>query len=474
MERESKNSGRLFEARPFFFYDTQMIALPDTVRRFAQRYRDAGYRLYVVGGAVRDELLKMKVSDFDFATSAPPDVTQSLFRRTIPTGIDHGTITVLFEGVPYEVTTFRVEGTYGDHRRPDSVHFSDSLHEDLRRRDLTINAMAIDPLTGELHDPFGGRDDLRMRIVRTVGSPAERFGEDALRMVRAIRFVTTLQFDIDTSTRDAIGENAPSIVHVAQERIRQELEKMMAAPRPSVGWSLFSVTGLLEFIMPELLGDRQQHYRERGGPPVFDHLLASCDCAPPDDGILRWAALFHDIGKPATLGHDERGIHFHTHEVVSATMAREIMGRLRFPNDTIRDVEHLVAHHMFDYDTSWSDGAVRRLVSRVGPDSLTRLFALRRIDICGKTGRPGESRELRHLEERIAHLLSGKPPLTTKDLAIDGRDIMELLNIPAGPTIGIILRDLLQTVLDDPATNTYDRLARVARNFYEQRLNTGA
>lgn len=447
-----------------------MITAPATIRRLAQRYHDAGHQLYIVGGAVRDSLLNRKVSDYDFTTSAPPQITRSLFRRTIPTGIEHGTITVIFEGKPYEITTFRVDGKYRDFRRPEQVTFTSSLYEDLKRRDFTINAIAFDPLTGDIHDPFDGRSDLKARLVRTVGYPQERFAEDALRMIRAIRFTSILEFTLDSDTELAIPPAADTIVHVARERVRQELEKLMESRRPSVGWHLLEQTGLLAKIVPELLEDRDPVYRDAGGPPVFDHLVAACDCAPQDDPVLRWSALFHDVAKPRTFGQDERGIHFHNHDAVSAELAEEIMERLRFSNDMIRLVGHLIRHHMFGYEKNWTDGAVRRFTARVEAEHVSRLIALRRIDICGKTGRPPVLSDLDHLEERIRKLLRNKPPLTVGNLAVNGRDIMEELGVPGGPIIGIILRDLLQTVLDDPSMNTPEHLMPIVKNLYRERI----
>ncbi len=448
-----------------------MFSVPRPVRELALRYRDAGHNLYIVGGAVRDSLLNKKVSDYDFATSAPPEVSCSLFRRTVPTGIDHGTVTVIFRGTPYEITTFRRDGTYHDHRHPDTISFTDSLVEDLQRRDLTINAIALDPLTETLYDPFDGRRDLRERIIRTVGDPEERFLEDALRMIRAVRFSTTLEFTIDEATGRAITAQAHTIDHVAKERIRQELEKMMTAGHPSKGWEQLRSLGLLRRVVPELLEDQLQAYTSQQGPPVFDHLLASCDCADACDPILRWAALFHDIGKPRAIGWHGEKIHFISHDAISADIATEIMDRLRFSREMIHSVSHIIRHHMFGYDRSWSDAAIRRFIHRVGEEHLGRLLTLRRVDICGKTGLPPILSDIDDLERRIADILKGDPPLSTADLAINGRDIMKELDIPPGPVVGVILRELLQTVLDDPGMNDPGNLLRVAGQFYQSRIN---
>lgn len=448
-----------------------MLTFPRDVRRFARRYFDAGYELYVVGGAVRDALRNAGVTDYDFATSAPPDVTQRLFRRTIPTGIRHGTVTVLFEGNRFEVTTYRLDGAYHDHRRPETVQFSRNLHEDLRRRDFTINAIAADPRTGEIVDPFDGRSDIRRSVIRTVGPANERFSEDALRMLRAVRFSTVLNYTVDAETIDGIVKNAASIRHVAAERIRVELEKIMTTPRPSAGWRLMETVDLLRHIVPELREDQNEELRREGLPEIFPHLVASCDCAPEDDQILRWAALLHDAGKPRAFGFDEKGIHFHGHDEISGEIASDVLRRLRFPTDVIDEVCHLVRNHMFGYTSDWSDAAVRRFISRIGVESVSRLVALRRIDGCGKGARRYDSPDLKELESRVAAVIRHKPPLRVTDLAIGGRDIMDELSLSPGPTIGIILDELLRTAIDDPSLNSKERLLEIARRYWEERLS---
>lgn len=455
-----------------------MKKIPAGVKKLAKTYREAGHELYVVGGAVRDYLLGKPISDFDFATSATPEESIKLFRRVIPTGIKHGTVTVLLNDEQFEVTTYRLDGLYGDQRRPDSVTYTASLTEDLQRRDLTINAIALDPITRELIDPFDGRGDLKRRIVRTVGDPHQRFGEDALRLIRAIRIATLLEFEIEDQTVQAIRDHAAEVGTVAPERIRQELEKLMAASYPSRGWWLFRDTGLLQVFLPELLEDRRRDLRgvasgqpgDTETPDVFSHLVQSCDCAPQDVPILRWSALFHDIGKPRCFQRDERGVHFHEHDRVSAEMAEIILRRLRFPNAEIATITHLIRHHMFGYTSDWSDSAVRRFVARVGREHVFALTALRRIDSCGKRGVPDRSSELTELETRIRAILATEPPLTVKDLDVNGKDLMVSLGIPPGPTVGTILDELLHTAIDDPDVNQRERLLEIARRFYDARI----
>ncbi|MCG8477576.1 MAG: HD domain-containing protein [Spirochaetales bacterium] len=452
-----------------------MMFVPHTIRRFARVFTEHGFELYVVGGAVRDALLGRRVTDYDFATSATPEEVTTLFRRCIPTGIRHGTVTVIFEGNQLEVTTYRVDGTYEDHRRPDSVTFTRTLAEDLGRRDLTINAIALDPITGAITDPHDGRGDLRRRIIRTVGVATARFSEDALRMLRAVRLTASLEFDLDGETKRAIIGHAADIAAVSMERVLQELSKMMESRRPSVGWRLMRETGLLGHLIPELLEDRDASHHAAGRiVPVFDHLLASCDCVPARNTVLRWAALLHDVAKPRCLAHDERGIHFHGHDRMSAEMARDILTRLRSSNDLINRVAHLIDHHMFGIDHESSEAALRRFLARVGIEHALPLVALRRADRCGKAVDSHVSYEdLARLERRLERLIEARPAVMAKDLAINGRDLMSELSLKAGPSIGVILNELLQTVIDDPTLNTRPTLLEIATRFYRQRLENG-
>lgn len=449
-----------------------MISVPRPVRRLARQFRQAGHELYVVGGAVRDALLNRPVTDYDFATSATPEEVQTLFHRTIPTGIRHGTVTVLFHGAQFEVTTYRVDGGYSDHRHPDAVTFTRTLREDLARRDFTVNAIALDPETGTIHDPFDGRRDLSAGVIRTVGDPDARFGEDALRMLRAIRFATVLGFSVDHATEAAISRHHHTIGEIAAERILQELRKMMAADSPSRGWRLMRTTGLLSVVGAELLEGDMPPDGAEAVPGLFDHLVAACDCAPAGSEVLRWAALLHDIGKPRCAGVDERGRHFHGHDAESSRMARVFLERLRAPRGLTDAVSHLVAHHMFGVSGESTDAAIRRFVARVGRDAARELVRLRRADICGKTGRLPSDPALGRLEDRVAALESEDAALTVRDLAVGGRELMNELNIPPGPTVGIILRELLETVLDDPALNTRENLLEIARRFAAERLDT--
>ena len=451
-----------------------MVFVPHTIRRFARVFTEHGFELYVVGGAVRDALLGRRVTDYDCATSATPEEVMTLFRRCIPTGIRHGTVTVIFEGNHLEVTTYRVDGAYEDHRRPDNVTFTRTLAEDLGRRDLTINAIALDPLTGTITDPHDGRGDLERRIIRTVGVAEARFSEDALRMLRAVRLTASLEFELDRETARAIAGHAADIAAVSMERVLQELSKMMESRRPSVGWRLMRDTGLLEHLIPEFLEDRNPSPAAGESVAVFDHLLASCDCVPAQNIVLRWAALLHDVAKPRCLARDERGLHFHGHDRMSAEMARDILTRLRSSNELINRVAHLIAHHMFGIDHESSEAALRRFLARVGVEHALPLVALRRADRCGKAVDSHVSYEdLARLERRLERLIKARPAVTAKDLAINGRDLMSELSLKAGPSIGVILHELLQTVIDDPSLNTRPTLLEIATRFYRRRLQNG-
>ncbi len=442
-----------------------MLKLPRVVRTFAEVYNAAGYELYLVGGAVRDALLGVTVSDFDFASSATPEETKALFKRVIPTGIKHGTVSVPYKGRLFEVTTYRVDGDYSDSRRPDQVEYTSSLAEDLSRRDFTINAIAFNPVDRSIVDPYNGRKDLEGRIIRTVGRAEERFSEDALRMLRAIRFAAQLEFSIEANVVEAIERLGNRVERVAAERVANELRKMILAARPSIGWQIARDTGLLAFLIPELIAD------DSIPVDVFSHLLRSCDCTPSSDEILRWAALFHDIAKPECYSLDEKGVHFHGHDERSAEIATTILTRLRFPTRFTLSVSHLIRHHMIGYTDEWSDAAVRRLIARVGRAEIGRLIALSQADACGK-GAPATGLPIHaELARRVEVELAAAPPLDRRDLAVNGRVLMDHLGISGGPVLGVIIEELYQTVLNDPETNNADTLLAIARRFVEQRLS---
>ncbi len=447
------------------------MRIPAPVKELGRVFREKGYECHLVGGAVRDLILGRELTDFDIATNALPEQVTDLFRRVIPTGIKHGTVTVLFRGERFEVTTYRSDGTYSDGRRPDAVTFSATIDEDLARRDFTINGMACDLASGRLLDPHGGRADLMRKVVRAIGDPSQRFQEDGLRPVRACRLAAQLGFSIDAATKAAIPAALDRVRLVSMERVRDELVRIVQSEHVVMGFELLSETGLLAVIMPELEQGRGVEQRERHCFDVFMHSLYTCAAADPADLGLRLAALLHDVGKPATLTFGEAGEpRFHNHDRVSAELADEILKRLKLPNAVVERVSHLVRHHMFNYSEEWKDAAVRRLVARVGREHIHDLMRLRRADQVGRCNRDEPITGLVELGRRIERVLGAESALTLGDLAVDGRALMAELAVPSGPVVGVILRFLMETVLEDPAQNERGRLLEIARRFYEERL----
>jgi tRNA nucleotidyltransferase (CCA-adding enzyme) len=440
------------------------IQVPADVERVVARLVAAGHEAYVVGGCVRDALRGVDPHDWDIATSATPDEIQKVFRHSLYLN-RFGTVVVRQGDHEIEVTTYRLEADYEDHRHPTSVAFTDSLHEDLSRRDFTMNAMAWRPGTpgqpGELVDPFGGQRDLETRVVRAVGEPRERFAEDALRMLRAVRFATRLGFSIDPRTADAIRDSAGLAAALSGERIQQEISKILEAPRPSEAFRLLSDVGLLEILCPELEEAKDTPQDKAVAQNVYDHSLATLDATPADDLVLRLAGLLHDIGKPATFADG----HFHQHEFVGEAKARDILRRWRFDKETITQVTHLIRNHMFWYQTDWTGSAVRRFVRKVGLENIPALFALRRADNIGSGARSPRMYALESLWERVQEEIRAASAFSLKDLTIDGNDVMKELGIPPGPKVGTILNELFERVTDDPKLNTREQLLELAREI---------
>jgi putative nucleotidyltransferase with HDIG domain len=397
----------------------------------------------------------------------------TLFRRVIPTGLKHGTVTVLFKGTTFEVTTYRTEAGYSDGRRPDSVAFTPSINDDLSRRDFTINAMAYDLLSNRMLDPHGGKLDLKKGIIRAIGDPVDRFREDGLRPLRACRFAAQLQFAVEQSTRDAIPGSLSILARVSAERVRDEILKILAAPLPSIGLFLMKDTGILGVVLPELLEGVGVAQGSLHCYDVFTHALYACNAAPRESLLLRLSALLHDVGKPRVRSQEADGRPtFLGHEKVSAEMARAILLRLKLPTVVINDVAHLIAHHMFNYQEEWSDAAVRRLIARVGEDSLRDIIALRRADQIGMCRENAQNfpEGLSLFAQRLKNVLEEGRAFTVSDLAIDGNDVMRLLGIPPGPRIGVILKELLQSVLEDPRLNERRKLLEIAEKLWKERL----
>lgn len=412
-----------------------------------------GHEAWLVGGLVRDLWLERPAGDVDLATDARPEALVAIFPEAIPTGLRHGTVTVLSEGHPVEITTFRADRDYSDARHPDRVEFVRTIEEDLARRDFTVNAMAFDPAGERFVDPWGGRDDLAARLIRTVGDPRERFHEDGLRPYRAVRFGVTLEFELEAATLAAIPGALERAARVAPERVRDELNKMLGGRHPSDGFEWLRESGLLALCLPELLEGYGLPQNRWHAYDVYTHILLVTDSAPADKLLVRLAALFHDIGKPRTrVVVDGEGT-FYNHEVVGAEMTREIMGRLRYSGEQVDAVVNLVRNHMFNYQPDWSDAAVRRLIRRVGPEALADLFDLRLADMQGHGPTHAFPVYLDELRERIDAILARQEALHIRDLKVDGHDVIAVRGVAPGRAVGESLKRLLEMVLEDPALN---------------------
>ncbi len=446
--------------------DRFRAAAPRSLVTLLERLHAAGHAAYLAGGSVRDLVGGAEVSDWDVATSAHPPEVADLFARTTLLHAAHGTVQVRLGRDRYELTTFRADGPYGDGRRPDHVRFSDTIDEDLARRDFTINAMAYDPLADRLEDPHGGRADLEARVLRTVGDPAVRFGEDALRLVRAARFVSSHDLTLESVTRREMTRLAPSVSRVSAERVRDELAKMLSHRRPSRAFRCMADTGLLDRLLPELsatIGVTQNP--DYHAYDVFDHTLAAVDHVPPSRPRVRWAALLHDVGKAETRELRGGRVTFYGHERVSADAARVRLTALRLGRREVDRVVHLIARHMWNYQPEWSDGAVRRFVARVGRDAIDDLFALRVADKLAKGPHESPPAELDALSARIQDLVRRESAFSISDLAVDGRDLMAHLGLSEGVTVGRLLRQLLDHVLEH-GENRRDALLAVAERLH--------
>jgi tRNA nucleotidyltransferase (CCA-adding enzyme) len=435
-------------------------SIPEPVLAISKRIREGGYRAWVVGGSLRDTLLGRVPSDWDLATSALPQDLMRMFKRVVPTGIEHGTVTVLWGDKPYEITTLRGEGAYSDSRRPDQVYFVKDIEEDLARRDFTVNAVAYDPLEDRLIDPFGGIADLEAARLRTVGRAEERFGEDGLRVLRAARFVATLGFALDDSTRAAIPTALNAFERVSKERVRDEWLKIMRARVPSRAFDVMRDSGILGISCPELMEQVGCVQNKWHSYDVWGHSMACLDASQPEP-LQRMAALLHDLGKPRTRAFSDKtqDYTFYHHEAVGADMAEEWLRTYRFSNDERKQIVHLVRHHLICYSSDWSDAAVRRFVRRVGREHVEALMALGRADALGK-GRPVEA-ELKHLaelEDRIRESVARGEAFGTRDLAVSGHDVMKQLGTRPGRMIGKVLERLLERVLEDPCLNQRETL----------------
>lgn len=436
------------------------IQLPEKVKFILDTLHKAGYEGYAVGGCVRDSILGRKPDDWDITTSARPDQVKELFRRTIDTGIQHGTVTVLLQKEGFEVTTYRIDGEYEDSRHPKEVVFTASLAEDLKRRDFTINAMAYNEEEGMI-DLFGGMEDMENGIIRAVGTARERFTEDALRIMRAVRFAAQLGYRIEEKTREAIVELAPNLSQISAERIQTELVKLLISPHPEELGVMYD-TGITKVILPEFdrmmqTGQNNPHHCYSVGEHTL-HALQAIEA----DKVLRLTMLFHDMGKPETKTTDENGIdHFHGHARVSAELAKAVLRRLKFDNDTIAKVSRTVLYH--DHKMALTAKSVRRGIHKVGEDIFPNLFPVKQADICAQSDfrRREKEEELAALRRIYEEIQEKKQCVSLKELAVDGSDLIAL-GMKPGKEIGDMLAWLLDAVLEEPELNTREKLTEMA------------
>lgn len=442
------------------------IEIPEKAKYIIETIMDAGFEAYVVGGCVRDSILGREPGDWDITTSAKPEQIKALFRRTIDTGIQHGTVTVMLDKEGFEVTTYRIDGKYEDSRHPKEVIFTPSLEEDLKRRDFTMNAMAYNEKDG-LIDIFGGITDIENKVIRCVGDARERFKEDALRIMRAIRFAAQLGYAVEENTRQAVEELAFTLQNISAERIQVELTKLLVSDHPDTLRMAYEL-GVTKVIFPEfdyMMETPQEHPHHQYN--VGEHTLQAL-LQVEANKVLRFAVLLHDVGKPSTITTDAEGVnHFKGHAVVSEAMSKKILKRLRFDNDTISKVSRLVLYHDYGNSLEPDMRMVRRAVNKIGEDIFPMILEIKRADILA------QSRYLR--EEKLANLdkwgllyeemVRKQQCVSLKTLAVTGSDLITV-GVKPGKELGDLLQALLQFVLDNPEDNTKETLLAKAKSLY--------
>lgn len=439
------------------------IILPEKVNLIIRTLQVHGFEAYAVGGCVRDSILGREPEDWDITTSAMPEETKALFVRTFDTGIEHGTVTVLLEGQGFEVTTYRIDGKYEDSRHPTEVTFTRSLKEDLLRRDFTINAMAYNAKDG-LVDIFGGMEDLQNGIIRCVGNAIERFSEDALRILRGVRFAAQLGFHIDEETRRGMQELAPTLQDISAERIQVELVKMLVSKRPEIIRDAYEL-GITKEFLPEfdtLMETSQEtpHHVYNVGEHTI-HALANIRA----DKVLRLTMLLHDMGKPAFKTFDENGrAHFKKHAIESEAITKKILRRLKFDNDTLHRVAKLVLYH--DYRMPATAENVRRAMNKIGEDLFPCYMEVRRADVLAQSmyKREEKLQNLDDIEKLYREIVALKQCVSLKELAVNGKDLLEA-GVSQGKEIGEKLNDLLELVIEKPELNTKQELLKLVRDM---------
>ncbi len=443
------------------------MGLPKEIKEIIKKLSSSGFEGYAVGGCVRDLLLGKEPKDWDITTNASPEEIQKIFPNNFYAN-KFGTVTVKTESEKdalkeIQVTPYRVEGKYTDKRHPEEVEFVTKLEDDLSRRDFTINALAMD-IDGKIIDLFNGQKDLKSKTIRTVGEPKERFGEDALRLLRAVRFATILGFNIEKKTIEAVVENADWLIAISKERIRDEFIKIINSDNAYNGVMLLYETGLLKHVVPELLEGVGVEQNLHHIYTVWEHITRALKYASEKQYSLevRLASLFHDIGKPRSKRGEGRNSTFYGHEVIGAKMVAEIMTRLKFPKDQAEKIVKLVRYHMFYYNPEEvTESSVRKLLVKIGLENVEDLIKVREADRIG-SGRPKavpyKLRHLKYIIDKVSH-----DPISVKMLKVGGEDVMKELDAKPGPKIGLILNYLLAEVIDSPDKNT--------KEYLEQRIH---
>lgn len=435
------------------------ILIPEEVKNILSELNNSGYEAYAVGGCVRDSLIGKAPKDWDICTSATPKEVEMVFsgEKIIETGLKHGTVTLVRNNIPYEITTFRTDGKYTDGRHPDNVRYVTSLRKDLLRRDFTINAMAVDK-EGNIIDLNGGLDDLKQKKIRCVGNPNDRFKEDSLRILRALRFMARYRFNIDYSTKNAIHQSKELLKNISQERITSEFRKIISYADKHL---LMEFSDVIEIIVPEI---KESIGFEQNNPhhifDVYGHTITAIDNAVQNETI-RLALFFHDIGKPKTYIEDENNIgHFPRHPIVGAEMTEDIMRRMRFDNKIVNRVALLVENH--DLNIAPSLSFARRLINKFGEEFIFELLEVMKCDKSAQSSNTDKEKTLLNifiLEKYIKQALNEKNCFSLKDLAVNGNDLKEL-GIPEGPYLGKILKKLLDFVLENPDKNNKEFLLK--------------
>lgn len=455
------------------------INLPKKVDYILKKLQEQGFEAYVVGGCVRDALLGKEPEDWDITTSAKPEQVKEAFRRTIDTGIQHGTVTVMIEKEGFEVTTYRIDGDYEDSRHPTEVQFTSDLIEDLKRRDFTINAMAYNEEEG-LVDAFSGAGDLKNGIIRCVGDSIERFSEDALRILRAVRFAGQLDFEIEEKTKQAIVELSPNLEKISAERIRVELDKLLCSKRPEHLLTACEL-GITRIVLPEfdkMIATEQNHPHHQYNVgihtlKVIEHVheqVKELELDKKTLSLLSWTALLHDIGKPDTKTVDEEGIdHFYFHVPKSREMAKAILKRLRWDNHTIDSICRLVQYH--DVNFSKKKGKMRRLMNEIGVEYMPNLFLIMKADILSQSMymREEKLQDLQKAKKLFEEIQTAGDPVNLKMLEVNGVDLQEA-GFPKGKLLGIILNGLLERVMEEPELNHKEALLTIAKENWGKEM----